>query len=334
MVSPQLKKIFEAHGVSLVPSKEGPIAMADQLSTALENQVQVLLGGTLPLAKANTEGVLETHIMWRRLVETENPFLQHHVIQGNAVLPIIHASNWMAQASVDFYPGFYLHKVQQAKLFKGIVFDGTEVDQYGLKMVEVEKNAEKIVVKLIIFSDSGAKLPLNHYGAEITLLAALPNAPVLPIPDVKNMQLAMPDASVIYKDGTLFHGTDFQGVQQVLQLNEKGVLLLCEHPGVSPERQGQFPVKAINAFLTDIMYQSLLIWVRRFKDCASLPLRTEWVEVYDALPFGKKFYVALEVVQVDDFGMEADITAFDVLTGKMYLKSHRAGVTMSRDLQW
>jgi hypothetical protein len=32
--------------------------------------------------------------------------------------------------------------------------------------------------------------------------------------------------------------------------------------------------------------------------------------------------------------MEADITAFDAKTGAVFMKSHRAGVTISRELKW
>ena len=51
MVSGELKKMFEAHGVALVPSEEGPIAMVDQLSDAFFNQPQVILGVLYHLRK-------------------------------------------------------------------------------------------------------------------------------------------------------------------------------------------------------------------------------------------------------------------------------------------
>jgi NAD(P)-dependent dehydrogenase (short-subunit alcohol dehydrogenase family) len=334
MVSPELKKVFEMHGVSLVPSAEGPIALADQLSTALEHQTQVILGGTLPMAHAVTDGPMTTYRIRRRLLETANPFLAHHVIQGHAVLPIINASTWMVQSAAALYPGFYVQKAEKVKLFKGIVFDGKQPDEYLLTVKELEKTENLIRMQVNITSDAGLKLPVQHYQSVLTL-GAQPNAgPLEPLPDVQDIKPVLADASVVYTDGTLFHGTDFQGVRQVLELNESGTLLLCEHPGIPPERQGQFPVKQVNAFLTDVMYQGLLIWVRRFKGCACLPLRTEWVDIYAPLPFGRPFYVSLKVVQSDDFAMEADITAFDAETGIVYMKSHRAGVTISRDLKW
>ncbi|HRI61635.1 MAG TPA: SDR family NAD(P)-dependent oxidoreductase, partial [Saprospiraceae bacterium] len=334
MVSPELKKVFEAHGVALVPSTEGPIALADQLSTAFEHQTQVILGGTLPMARALTDGPLTTYRIRRRLLESANPFLGHHVIQGHAVLPIINASTWMVQSAAALYPGFYLQKAEKVKLFKGIVFDGKQPDEYLLTVKELEKDDNRILVQVNITSDAGLKLPVQHFQSIVTLGAQPVAAPPETLPDIQHIQPVLADASVVYTDGTLFHGTDFQGVRQVLELNESGTLLLCEHPGIPPERQGQFPVKQVNAFLTDVMYQGLLIWVRRFNGCACLPLRTEWVDIYAPLPFGRPFYVDLKVVQSDDFAMEADITAFDAETGIVYMKSHRAGVTISRDLKW
>jgi NAD(P)-dependent dehydrogenase (short-subunit alcohol dehydrogenase family) len=334
MVSPELKKVFEAHGVSLVPSTEGPLALADQLSTDLENQTQVILGGTLPMARALTDGELTTYRIRRRLLESANPFLAHHVIQGHAVLPIINASTWMVQSAAALYPGFHLQKAEKVKLFKGIVFDSKQPDEYLLTVKELEKNENQIRVQVNITSDAGLKLPVQHYQATVTLGAQPNNPPLETLPDLQKIKPVLADASVVYTDGTLFHGTDFQGVRQVLELNESGTLLLCEHPGIAPERQGQFPVKQVNAFLTDVMYQGLLIWVRHFKGCACLPLRTEWVDVYAPLPFGEPFYVSLKVIESDDFAMEADITAFDAKTGAVFMKSHRAGVTISRELKW
>ena len=334
MVSPELKKIFDDYHVSLVPTDEGPKAMVDQMSEKYETQVQVILGSTLPMAKTHTDGPLTTHRIHRTLLESANPFLKHHVIQGNAVLPIINASTWMAQTAADLYPGFHLFKAEKVKLFKGIVFDGNQADDYVVTIKELTKNEEVVSVEVTISSENGATLPTNHYQAVISLSSGRPEAPIMPLPDLSMIEVVQDDASGIYTDGTLFHGTDFQGVKKIIQLDDDGVLLLCEHEGVSDQRQGQFPVKDLNVFLTDVMYQSLLIWIRKFYDSASLPLSTEMVEIFRVFPFGKPFYVELQVLKSDEFGMQADITAYDAETGEVYMKSSEARVTLSRDLVW
>ena len=40
------------------------------------------------------------------------------------------------------------------------------------------------------------------------------------------------------------------------------------------------------------------------------------------------------MLKSDEFGMQADITAFDIDSGEVYMKSSEARVTLSRDLAW
>uniref|UniRef100_UPI0005C5DE2B SDR family NAD(P)-dependent oxidoreductase n=1 Tax=Flammeovirga sp. OC4 TaxID=1382345 RepID=UPI0005C5DE2B len=333
MVSGELKKLFEAHGVSLVPSDEGPVAMVDQLSDAFKAQPQVILGGTLPLAKADITGDLKSFTIKRNMTEEKNPFLQHHMIQGNAVLPIVNASTWMVQTATDLYPGFNIQRVDNAKLFKGIVFDGTQAEDYTIKVTETSKSEKTVTLTVNVSSDNGGKLPLNHYQTQITLTSEPVEAPVLALPNSANTP-AVADASSVYTDGTLFHGADFNGIKTILEMDEKNMIFLCEHEGVTEERQGQVPVKKVNPYLMDIMYQGAVVWVRRFHGAASLPLSTDYVEIFDALPFGKPFYVKIEVKKADDFSMVSDITAYDAETGKVYMKSYGAAMTISRELTW
>ncbi|WP_461041798.1 SDR family NAD(P)-dependent oxidoreductase [Spirosoma harenae] len=334
MVSPELKKMLLAHKVEFVPSDEGPRALVDQLSTWAQDQVQVLLGGTLPVPKAVTDGPLRSHVILRTMTLEANPFLRHHVIQGHPVLPINMANTWLVQTADTLYPGFQLYKESNVKLFKGIVFDGNQPADFQITVQEQEKNSERIQVLVTITSPQAGRLPLPHYQAQILLVSQPDKSAIEPLPDRQNLTPIIRDGSVLYQDGTLFHGPDFQGVQQVITLNENGALLLCEHPGVAWERQGQFSTSSINGFLTDVMYQGLLIWVRRFHGCACLPLSTDWVEMPHKLPFGRPFYVSLQVVKSTEFTMSADLTAFDSITGMVFLKTHRANVSISRDLQW
>lgn len=349
MVSPELKTMLLAQGVSFVPSNEGPQALVDQLSGQAADQVQVILGGTLPVARAVTNTPLQTYTVHRTLTLEANPFLAHHVIQGHAVLPINMANGWLAQTAETLYPGFQLYREEAVKLFKGIVFDGTQPIDFQIIVQEQTKTDDQIQVLVTILSrnrtSAGAALrpagphppngrPLPHYQGQITLVSQRPKPPLEPLPDLAHKAPLLTDGRALYQDGTLFHGPDFQGVKQIVALDEQGVLLLCEHAGVDLERQGQFPVTTINGFLTDVMYQGLLIWVRRFHGCACLPLRTAGGEVFQNLPFGRAFYVSLRVLKSTDFTMEADLTAFDAVTGETYMKTHRASVTISHDLQW
>ena len=93
MVSGELKAQFEAAGVTLVNSAGGAAMLINELNKAYANQPQVIIGGTLPAAVSHL-GDLQTHRIRRRIVLDDNPFLQHHVIQGHAVMPVVNAVGW------------------------------------------------------------------------------------------------------------------------------------------------------------------------------------------------------------------------------------------------
>lgn len=334
MVSPALKELLLAQQVVLVPSNEGPRALVDQLSTACASQVRVVLGYPLPQAQAPTSGPLRTYQVRRHLVAADNPFLAHHQIRGHAVLPINLANAWLIQTADALYPGFYPCQEDNVKLFKGLVFDGRQPADFQVTVQELTKSEEQLEVLITIASGAPGRQPVPHYQGQVRLLRQRPAGPVQPLPDLSRRPPVLADGDRLYTDGTLFHGPDFQGVQQVVSLDEAGALLLCEHPGLSWEQQGQFPAMAVNGFLADIMHQGLLVWVRRWRGSACLPLGTKRVRLYQELPFGRPFYVKITVRKATDFAMTADCTAFDAATGATYLTTHEAGVTINPALTW
>lgn len=333
MVSPTLKGLL-GHQVALVPSDEGPRALIDQLSTRCANQVQVVLGGPLPQTPALTSGPLRTYQVRRHLVPTDNPFLAHHQIRGYAVLPINLANAWLIQTGDALYPGFYPCQEDNVKLFKGLVFNGSQPTDFQVTVQELTKSEEQLDVLVTIASCAPGGRPVPHYQGQVQLLRQRPAGPVEPLPNLSRLTPVLADGASLYTDGTLFHGPDFQGVRQVVSLDETGALLLCEHPGLSWEQQGQFPAMSVNGFLTDIMHQGLLVWVRRWRGSACLPLGTTRVRFYQELPFGRPFYVKITVRKATDFAMTADCTAFDAATGATYLTTHEASVTINPDLTW
>lgn len=334
MVSPALKELLLAHKIALVPSDEGPRALADQLSTTCASQVRVVLGSPLPQPPAPTNGPLRTCQVRRRLVPADNPFLAHHQIHGSAVLPINLANAWLVQTAAMLYPGFYPCQEDNIKLFKGVVFDGSQPTDFEVTVQELTKSTEQLDVLATIRSVVPGRRSVPHYQAQVRLLRQRPAAPVQPLPYPSLPPPVLADGASLYTDGTLFHGPDFQGVRQVVSLDEMGVLLLCEHPGLSWEQQGQFPALSVNGFLADILHHGLLIWVRRYRGSACLPLGTKQVRFYQELPFSQPFYVKMTVRKVTDFVMTADCTAFDAATGATYLTTHEASVTISPDLTW
>ncbi len=332
MVSGELKAQFEAAGISLVNSEGGAAMLVNELNVDYATQPQVIIGGTLPAAVSHL-GALRTHRIHRKLTLENNPFLNHHKIQNNAVLPVVNAVGWMAQSCEKLYPDYSVFKIEKTALFKGIIFDGNQKEDYILELKELDKDEEKIVFETTVLSEGG-KLAMNHYRATVTLLnkKSYPKAPKFTHQVSGTYQPT--NGETLYKDGSLFHDTHFQGIKEILDCTEKQIVLSCEAPQVPLSEQGQFPVYSINTFFADIQYQGMLVWVQKnFGGANSLPLQTDSAILYREMPFGKKLFVNVTATEVDETKLVANCTVYDE-HGDVYVETKGATVTISRQLQW
>jgi NAD(P)-dependent dehydrogenase (short-subunit alcohol dehydrogenase family) len=332
MVSGELKAQFEAAGISLVNSQGGAAMLVNELNKDYTDQPQVIIGGTLPAGVSHI-GELRTHRIYRQLKLENNPFLNHHAIQNNAVLPMVNAAGWMAQSCEKLYPDYSVFKIEDALLFKGIVFDGQQQENYILELKELEKDEEKIVFDARI-SSKGKKLPINHYKATITLWnqQSLPASPQFKH-QISNTYQAT-KGELLYQDGSLFHGHYFQGINEILDCTEDQIVLSCTAPEVPLSEQGQFPVRSVNTFFADIQYQAMVVWVQKYYDGAkSLPLQTDCTMFYRPIPFGKTLFVTAKIEDVNESKMVAECIVYDE-EGTVYTRTRGAAVTISRQLTW
>ncbi|NPD86676.1 SDR family NAD(P)-dependent oxidoreductase, partial [Lentimicrobium sp. L6] len=333
MVSDELKVMFKAAGIKLVNSTGGAAMMVNEFNTEYAHQAQVIIGGTLPEAVSHHNGDLRNYRIKRNLKLADNPFLMHHVIQGNAVLPVVNAVGWMSQACESIYPDFKVFQITDTKLFKGIVFDGQQPEDYVIELKEVEKSAEKIVFEATILSE-GKKLPTYHYRTGVTLMHKdkVPQAPKFNHTISGNYPAT--DGSILYKDGSLFHDKYFQGIEKIIDWNEKQIVLTCKAPEVPLSEQGQFAIQSINTFFADIQYQGMVVWVQKYQDGAmSLPLQTKTATLYKPVPFGKELMVNVTIQEASEFKIVALCTVYDE-DGTVYMQTDGAAVTVSKQLVW
>ena len=332
MVSPELKKRFEEAGVPLIPIAEGAKLMVHELHQAWQDQPQVVIGKELAPFESVLGSELRTHRIKRNLKLEDNPFLQHHRIHGQAVLPIVNGIGWIINGAEHLYPDFQIHQIQDSMVFKGLVFDGRQPEDYILEITETEKSKEAITVMAEIRSHTG-KIPIRHYRATLHLIrkdqAITPPVWQQPIPSREDAE----DGRKLYTDGSLFHGPHFQGIERILAYDEAGMLLACRVPEIPESDQGQFPIQGTNPFFADIQYQGMVVWVDRMYEAKSLPAKTDRVTFYHEIPAGQELLVKVSIKEHSDFKMEADCTVFDH-SGKVYMKTEGAKVTVSKQLQW
>src|SRR5690606_18411895 len=116
----------------------------------------------------------------------------------------------------------------------------------------------------------------------------------------------------LYKDGSLFHGPYYQGIENILDYSDQRLVMQCKADSVPLQEQGQFPVTSLNSFFLDIQYQGMVVWVQKHHNGAkSLPLKTDEGIIYKDLPFDKQLFVHIAVKENTPFKMSARCTVYD-----------------------
>lgn len=331
MVTPQLKAYFEQHNIKVIPVEVGAHMLIEELENVPGDEaVQVVIGSGIGVLGITPEGDLKTHRLRRKLRLRENPFLQDHVVDGKAVMPMVSAMAWMGNSSEQTYPGYKAFAFEDYRVLKGIVFDDEFSEDFTLELKEVSKDAEQITLDAKISSQpAGSKLPRFHYSARLFLRTQIP-----PMPIYERMDLTVREdipGSQFYDDYTLFHGYAFKGVERVLNISKEKITMQCRLPVVEPRYQGQFPAQSFNYFMTDIGFQSMGIYAKYHYGAGSLPLRAGGGEHYADVPQGDVFYVSLEIHKASDMGLDTTLYIHDE-QGRIYMIVMHGEITISTRL--
>lgn len=330
MVTPEVKQIFAQRNIEVIPIEVGTQMLVEELAFGEQDKVQVLVGGSLAKLSSSLEAEMQTHRIRRKLTLEANPFLQDHVIGNHAVLPFTYAVTWMVNTCEQLYPGYKFFSGSNCKVLKGIIFDESLADEYIVDVKEVNKSPDKeIELAVTIWSNTTTGKPRYHYSTQVQLLRQIPHPHIYKEFDKdedKNCVGLSP-----YKDGTLFHGSNFQGVKRVLNISSTKLTMECMSSITDVEQYGQFPVQSCNPCTADIQYQGMLIWVRHVYQAACLPLRCDKGEHFQDIPLGKTFYVSIEVLSSSNTNLKANIIAHDI-NGQVYSQVFGAEVTINKQL--
>ncbi len=317
MVTPELKKVFEARHVEVIPSEAGAQLLVDALSNGAAG-VQVVVGGVPVQPAAQVSDGLKLHEIQRRLRVDENPFLFDHQIGDHPVLPATCAASWIAYSCEQLYPGFHFSDIENYRVLKGIVFDEHLPTEHTLELKEVVKSEERIVFDALISSKNEKGRTQFHYSLRCTLLKTLPDAPIFEVGE-NTLPAGNPIlGSVMYKDGTLFHGPSFQGVEEVLHISRGKLVMRCTLPHVADRIQGQFPAYTSNPFIYDAIVQCLLIWAQYFYDAPCLPSSLRKLQQYRSISFDTAFTVTMQVESQTDTSVVGNIDVTDA-AGRTYV---------------
>ncbi len=329
MVTPELKKLFEERNIDVIPIDVGSNIMADELVSDNQGISQVVIGSSM-IVPGKLENDLKTFQIQRKLELPENTFLHDHSIGGEPVLPIICSISWMADSCEQLYPGYRFFSCESAQVLKGIVFNKTTPSDYLLDITEKQKSEQDGITFEVKVSSKNAKgNPIFHYSAIIKLRKDVPKSPNYSTFDKTASNPLGGDQ--FYQDGTLFHGPIFQVLKNRLNIDSKKLTLECQMAEISEKQRGQFPIQHFNYFADDAQLQALLVWVRHFYDAGSLPLKIQKGEFYQKIPFGKPYYISLDVISDSNSKLVADIVAHNE-RGDVFSKITGAEAAISKNL--
>jgi len=327
MVTDELKKLFEARGISLISRSYGSAVFREKMLRGCKEDRITIVGQSL---SEDSSGGAKSFSLEKRIVLADNPFLQDHRIGNHAVLPVVIGLTWMINDVEGLYPGYRFYKCEQFKLFKGLVFDGSQAELYRLQADEVFRSGDDVVVQVRIFSDNDNVGYFNHYGARLTLTRGPEMRPdIYEAFDSSDHGLMTGDA--LYRGPVLFHGPAFQSIESVLNSNRGRITLKCREKTASVDVQGQFPVGSFNPYVADVQFQGILVWVNQFHDAGSLPSDGAELTVYRPVPAGEIYYVSLEIIEETKIRVVADIYVHDS-TGRLYTRMLGAAVAVSQQL--
>lgn len=332
MVTPELRRHFEASGVGLLSPEDGTRILGDALAPEAAPAPQLVVGSVLPPAAARLDGVAREHRIVRRLGEASNPFLHDHVIGGRPVLPVTCAMAWIADASESRYPGLQAVRLEECRVLSGVVLTEDEETELTLQLTETARSEDEVRIHAEITSPGEMTRPHPHYRAEVVLARERPSAPrKTPASAPRGVPPDSADGEALYHDGTLFHGPAFQGVRRLVAFDDEGLALECLLPPVPEHVQGQFRAGSVNPYVADALFQGIVIWARQTSGAASLPVSTGAAALYRPLEFDRSYTVSVFVRERSEHRLVADIDASDA-DGAVCLSLLGAEVTLSPTL--
>lgn len=327
MVTPQLKQLFEQQNIKVIPQQTGAQMLAEELTKtqAKTPQIIVMSNPISPSPKLVTPQK-HSYRLYRRLTLRGNPFVYDHVIGGNAVLPAMCALAWITNSCEQLYQGYRFLSCHNYQVLKGVVFDKSLANLYCLDLTEVEKTEDEIKFEALIWSETAKGIPLYHYRAIINITKQVIAERKLEesIQTVTESFLNLQP----YQAGVLFHQPRFQGIKKILEINKNELVFNCYLPRISAQDQGQFSVQSFNSYTADLLFQCLLVWVRKHYNSGSLPLKLNELEQFSSLPFNQEFWIKLSINEHSDTKVIANALAYNS-QGKIYLEANNMEVTLS-----
>ncbi len=259
MVDANLKKIFAAEGVGVIGLRSGGEHFIAETRSSGPAETVVL--AALPGSKAALPVSFE-----RDLTLEAYPFLESHVLNGRAVLPLAVSAEWLAHAALHLNPGYVFVGLDDLRMAKGVVVARGAAATLKAHAGHAEKRDGVFVVSTELRGEGGAL----HVSAKVLLAIKRPSAPA-PVLKVTGPVYGR-TIEKAYSE-ILFHGPDMRFLLSAPACGPEGIVVEAKTalPPASWVRQPIRDLWLADPAALDAAFQAMILWTQAQMDAPSLP---------------------------------------------------------------
>ena len=284
MVTSALNPMFEQEGVSLIPLEQGAKLVVEVAAPGNEARASsswwrrnrgqssrtVARNPLPPLPRLDREPL---STVFTRDVDLESvPVLSSHVIDGHPVLPVAISLEWMAEAALHRNPGLSVCRVDEFRLFKGVILGHQKPATIELRAGKPRKRRSGyFAVPVELSGTLGNGKAVAHARGVIVLGESHDaSSPRLVEPELSPYPLSSREE--IYET-VLFRGPQMQGVESVEGCGERGIAgWVSRAPATSEWLDRPSRTKwLIDPLAIDSAFQLVGLWTRAIAGANSLP---------------------------------------------------------------
>ena len=323
MVHPALKQEFINRGIELIPLEAGGECVADELANAADDSTEIVIGASLDSIEAAAgvstaePQVIETarasgELAFERKLDIErHSFLRSHVIDGRAVLPVAMMMEWMGHAALHANPGLQLQGIDELRVCKGVVLDGTSI-VLRFHTNKPRRSGDLFDVDVELHGVDGNHIDVLHARATIVLTARLSAPPVFETPQGLVERPYERGVHRAYAE-VLFHGEQLQAIDRIGGVSTSGMTAEVRL-GATPDQWMDEPFRSdwlTNPLALDAGFQLAILWCHEEMGAVSLPSYLHRYRQYRAVLPSDRITVALQIRERHQHKMVGDLTFLD-----------------------
>ena len=315
MVNASLRNLFQQEGLSVIPLEAGAEYMVRELASGGRGPVEIVVmggGSRLPkeLMAAEPPSGGGPMLVERTVSVERAPVLKDHVLDGQAVLPMVLMIEWMARAGCQGADGYRFFGLDGLKVHQRLTVAGGEPTSLNLLVDEDDRDSD-VVVRRVSLNGMNGRDPVMYADCRVVLAREIESGQAEPANDRLGLY---PNNDMIYQDGRLFHGPGMQGIVHIEGCGDRGI---SGRVKTSPPPEAWLPDERGASWLTDplaldAVLQMVILWCWENHGLPALPVALgKYRQFVDAFPSNAEVRAEISVKEIKGSIIRANVELVD-----------------------